>query len=1423
MRKDILLTFLLLSSCGLNNGEEANFKLCKGKDSPFGGRAPPLVLKINREKCDNCKSLENCTTYEGSIQIQIVRRSKDAVMKQLRFPKLTEITGHLLVSLVYGERSLKEIFPNLAVIRGRELFLGYSLVIYENDGLEEVNLPSLTTILDGGVRIEKNINLCYVKTIRWKSIMRTTTDDDQFFSLYLNSNNNDCYDECFQAPGGHRKCTPPAGHGSLTNQHCWAPGNQQNDDCQSLCDMKCGEWGCLKGSQLCCHKECLGGCFAYLNSARHCYACRHLRMPDGECVERCPSPFYEVDEFKCLTKCPRGYLKLESSQGRKCVKVCPAGYQKESAFPFGGQCVKCKVEKCPRVCKTTDKTDVSSENDEKPPIDSLASLAMYKGCTEINGNLIINIRGSGGSGIGTRLDENLGQIEKVKGYIVIRESASLKSLNFLKNLKEIKPMELPVLQNNGPVIFKPDLYNDRYALAILDNPKLEAMWPFEQNLTISKGGIMVHLNPFLCPSRISPLVNDILKWDKNDTDRKIDISDTTNGNAMACDVRKINVTLQEVKIAPRGIRCKPVCMKVEWNEVFDDYRTVLFYTVSFREAPNRKITEYDDVDACSSESENVWTRVDHVVGTPEVNVTIFKKNGTKPNSLSTKPRKIVKYISKLNPFTLYAFQVEAVVLKNEGAKSDLVFIQTKESVPSQPVGLEANYISFSALLVKWQLPLFPNGNITKYIVKYDSSTYSPWEQDLDWCSRQVFGNSPGGDKTEEGSTDKTPDGSCKVNITCDCDKDKKEVKPEKQAALFAKEFQDKLYKTIFTKDTDDNEPPTNGTTVTTTASPSTSSNHTNCSNNAQNPLCQPTTAPPSGQTTTSKASTTSAKTASTKPTVAPTKPSSNVTLVVNGKVNRVTLTKLKHFSDYTITVCACTNAGCATGSSCAVTKGMTNKKATADNLGGPLKVTSDNVTRRYFLSWHPPKDPNGVVLKYDIEIRMDTNPGVIRCKGGKDSQYVGKIPPGADGNYSARVRAITPAGNGSWSNTVAFSLVNKEESTNPPIRETDSMPLGTVLGASLAASLVFVLACGFVVWYFARKRYKRYSDEQIPGVLYASVNPEYMTATDVYIADEWEFPREKIKLVRELGNGSFGMVYEGEAEDITPDVPIRRVAVKTVSENASIRDRVDFLQEASVMKQFCSNHVVRLLGVVSEGQPTLVIMELMELGDLKNFLRSRRPGEGTLPPPTLQELLQMAGEIADGMAYLAARKYVHRDLAARNCMVNSDFTVKIGDFGMTRDIYETDYYRKGGKGLLPVRWMAPESLKDGVFTSYSDVWSFGVVMWEMATLACQPYPGKSNEEVLKYVVDGGLMEKPEECPDRLYEMMTICWQFSAKARPTFVYLISLLEEDLSEDFRYLSFYHTLPEDQLKGLLSSHYKHKNRAETTDSTTNVESAA
>lgn len=238
---------------------------------------------------------------------------------------------------------------------------------------------------------------------------------------------------------------------------------------------------------------------------------------------------------------------------------------------------------------------------------------------------------------------------------------------------------------------------------------------------------------------------------------------------------------------------------------------------------------------------------------------------------------------------------------------------------------------------------------------------------------------------------------------------------------------------------------------------------------------------------------------------------------------------------------------------------------------------------------------------------------------------------------------------------------------------------------------------------------------------------------------------------------------------------------------------MDFLKEAHVMKEFHTPHVVQLLGVVSKGDPPLVVMELMPLGDLKGYLRAHRPDaeshDGDVPiPPSVRQILQMALEIADGMAYLSYKKFVHRDLAARNCMVAADLTVKIGDFGMARDIYETDYYRKGDKGRLPVRWMSPESLKDGVFTTSNDVFSYGVVLWEMATLASQPYQGLSNDQVLRYVIDGGVMERPENCPDKLYQLMRRCWEHRQSNRPTFLDIVALLLDDANNDFFRNSFY-----------------------------------
>lgn len=387
----------------------------------------------------------------------------------------------------------------------------------------------------------------------------------------------------------------------------------------------------------------------------------------------------------------------------------------------------------------------------------------------------------------------------------------------------------------------------------------------------------------------------------------------------------------------------------------------------------------------------------------------------------------------------------------------------------------------------------------------------------------------------------------------------------------------------------------------------------------------------------------------------------------------------------------------------------------------------------------------------------------------------GSLDPG---EYTVSIRANSLAQHGNWSAERKFVIT-----------DLNAWSWHQVVLISFLVIGCFALLTGVISLYVFKK-----ARQNLPQHLeYVSMNPEYMPA---YEPDEWEVSKDNIKLDIELGEGSFGKVYKGTLYNTIAGMAEMECAVKTVNDRASARDKIEFLQEASLMKAFNCHHVVKLLGVMSTGSPVYVCMELMSRYDLKKYLRKCRPevedGERNDLPSKAQVHL-MACQIADGMAYLAAKKYVHRDLAARNCMLAADLTVKIGDFGMTRDVYETDYYRKGGKGKVPVRWMAPESLRDGIFSSQSDVWSFGVVLWEIVTLGEQPYQGYSNEKVVAFVKGGGNPGKPENCPEDLFSVMSLCWSWHQKARPTFGEVIdSLLPEiedsDLGARFRHFSYY-----------------------------------
>uniref|UniRef100_A0A452SRS7 Tyrosine-protein kinase receptor n=1 Tax=Ursus americanus TaxID=9643 RepID=A0A452SRS7_URSAM len=270
------------------------------------------------------------------------------------------------------------------------------------------------------------------------------------------------------------------------------------------------------------------------------------------------------------------------------------------------------------------------------------------------------------------------------------------------------------------------------------------------------------------------------------------------------------------------------------------------------------------------------------------------------------------------------------------------------------------------------------------------------------------------------------------------------------------------------------------------------------------------------------------------------------------------------------------------------------------------------------------------------------------------------------------------------------------------------------------------------------------------------------------------FPREKLTLRLLLGSGAFGEVYEGTAVDILgAGSGETKVAVKTLKKGSTDQEKIEFLKEAHLMSRFNHPNILKQLGVCLLNEPQYIILELMEGGDLLTYLRKARMTMFHGPLLTLADLVDVCVDISKGCVYLEHMHFIHRDLAARNCLVSvKEYTspsrvVKIGDFGLARDIYKNDYYRKTGEGLLPVRWMAPESLMDGIFTTQSDVWSFGILIWEILTLGHQPYPTHSNLDVLNYVQTGGRLEPPRNCPDDLWNLLTQCWAQEPDQRPTF--------------------------------------------------------
>lgn len=260
--------------------------------------------------------------------------------------------------------------------------------------------------------------------------------------------------------------------------------------------------------------------------------------------------------------------------------------------------------------------------------------------------------------------------------------------------------------------------------------------------------------------------------------------------------------------------------------------------------------------------------------------------------------------------------------------------------------------------------------------------------------------------------------------------------------------------------------------------------------------------------------------------------------------------------------------------------------------------------------------------------------------------------------------------------------------------------------------------------------------------------------------DQWEIDRNELELIKKLGHGQFGEVWQGTWRGIT------QVAIKTFKPGSMSQS--EFIDEAQIMKKLHHPNLVQLMAVCSREQPVYIITELMENGDLLNYLRQDKVGQVDI-------LIDMAVQVCTGMQYLETKNFIHRDLAARNVLVGKDSIVKVADFGMSKVVTNTEYKAQEG-AKFPVKWAAPEVAQSSKFSTKSDVWSFGILLWEIMSKGCVPYPGMNNTEVLREVNHRGYrMQAPAGCSPSVHRVMLDCWEHSPDNRPHFVDVRAKLE------------------------------------------------
>lgn len=457
-----------------------------------------------------------------------------------------------------------------------------------------------------------------------------------------------------------------------------------------------------------------------------------------------------------------------------------------------------------------------------------------------------------------------------------------------------------------------------------------------------------------------------------------------------------------------------------------------------------------------------------------------------------------------------------------------------------------------------------------------------------------------------------------------------------------------------------------------------------------------------------------------------------------------------------------------------------------DNVTFECRIMSDPLTN---LQWIRHLVVNGSQIdahgKPYVQIVKQTKPDV------PDPEHytITNVSSEDAGNYTCYAVNVY----GSVHHTFEFKVVPRAaaQTTNNSPAQEQGINITVAVVIIVIAVIIILLPLYIIALKRCRQRQKR---EQLSRVIMMHSNQLYTRVQEGQLPlpfdPKWEILREKLSLGEQLGEGAFGRVMKATLTGSHPD-PMT-VAVKMPKPDATEREIKDLIQE---MMMLCTigHHVnvIDFIGYcVSSDGPLFMVVEFAANGNLRDFLRAHRPPDSGYEKPvhtvinnrplTPKELVSYAFQVARGMEFLSSKKIVHRDLAARNILVDESCVLKIADFGLTRNVADTDYYRKTTDGRLPVKWMAPEALFDRKYSSKSDLWSYGVLLWEIFTLGCNPYPTVPVENLFQLLRAGHRMEKPPYSSIELYTIMLRCWQYHPRQRPNFSDIVRLLDRMLSQ-------------------------------------------